>query len=230
MAVELPPVAQCAGIPLEYALCINAAEDNASASTEVERIAINVAGGVLGANAGGGGGGPAHAVSAIACLTALFHLMRSLHAHRHGGDLEPINAVLGCAIIVPSSCVRWLADDGDGDADVTAAAVAADAADELGAQRVLDMLVYTVNWMRESISAFVGQANAMIRKKVLLRIGALVRLERLVRAQLRCVPPAYQMPGVQVTANGRTAAAQAAQAATAAAEFKRPQGERVMVV
>lgn len=207
MAVELPPAGQSSDIALEYAFCINANEDNTSAGTEVERIAINVAGGVLSASRAG----TTNAVSSIACLTALFHLMRSLHAHRHAGDLEPINAVLGCAIIVPSCCVRWLADEDD-----------VGVVDGIGehAGRVLDMLVHTVNWMRETISAFVSQTNGLIRKKVLQRIGLLVRLERLVRAQLRCSPAAYQMPGGQLTVR---------QAVVAGAEFKKPLGEKTRI-
>lgn len=77
--------------------------------------------------------------------------MRILHFQRNKGNLESINALLGCAIFIPK---------------LQEANNIFDMYTEEQACKVLDILVYTVNWMRVSISAFVTQDDPMIRGKV----------------------------------------------------------------
>lgn len=76
--------------------------------------------------------------------------MRILHFQRNRGNLETINALLGCAIFIPKL----------GDENLF------DVYSDEQASQVLDVLYYTVNWMRVSISAFVTQDEPMIRRKV----------------------------------------------------------------
>lgn len=234
IALDLPAAAaERVGIPLALRYCVNRPDDNASCSEDVTRISVNVAGGVLAQlhdqqSAESATATAATATSSIVVLTSLFHLMRALYAHRSAGDLEPINAVLGCAIIVPR-CIDDAADDGAAAADD--AADAADAADpsavtlnvrdDFGTTRaplVVDMLAYTVNWMRETISAFVGQDVPMIREKVRLRVAAVVRLECLIRAQLVHGPVlGYRLPVCRFGESDRTADAMAATGTTTTA-------------
>lgn len=87
--------------------------------------------------------------------------MRVLHYHRHGGNLDSINAVLGFAILLPK-CFRV--------SSVAALdAMGCDIYEEFGelkGRKLMDCLYLTVNWLRESISGFVSQNDQMIRKKV----------------------------------------------------------------
>lgn len=76
--------------------------------------------------------------------------MRVLHFQRNKGNLESINALLGCAIFIPKL------------QDVNIF----DIYTEEQSLKVLDVLFYTVNWMRVTISAFVTQDDPMIRGKV----------------------------------------------------------------
>lgn len=77
--------------------------------------------------------------------------MRILHFQRNKGNLESINALLGCAIFVPKL-----------DRDVN---IFETYTDEQGV-KILDILFYTINWLRVCISAFVTQDDPMIRGKV----------------------------------------------------------------
>lgn len=77
--------------------------------------------------------------------------MRILHFQRNKGNLESINALLGCAIFIPKL------------QDVNIF----DTYSEEQSVKILEILIYTVNWMRVSISAFVTQDDPMIRGKVI---------------------------------------------------------------
>lgn len=83
-------------------------------------------------------------------LTSLFNLVRLLHYHRNKGNLESINALLGCAIFTPKSLDT----------------ISFDALPDEVAGKIVDIMFYTVNWMRVGISAFVTQDDPMIREKV----------------------------------------------------------------
>uniref|UniRef100_A0AAG5DH85 Fanconi anemia group D2 protein n=1 Tax=Anopheles atroparvus TaxID=41427 RepID=A0AAG5DH85_ANOAO len=146
------------GIQLTRKLCINTGEEQ-SANTEAATIALNIGGGVISYKS-------RH--SAITFLMPIFRLMRTLHAIRYEGTLESINALLGCAIVVPD--FYGLPEEEDRRFSV-------DTYDEGVCTQLLDIYFYLGNWFRECISAFVGQNDAVMRKKVLERLHELVTLE-----------------------------------------------------
>uniref|UniRef100_A0A8W7PHY3 Fanconi anemia group D2 protein n=1 Tax=Anopheles coluzzii TaxID=1518534 RepID=A0A8W7PHY3_ANOCL len=165
------------GILLARKLCINEAEEEA-ANTEAATIAVNVGGGVL------GHAGSRH--TAICYLAPIFRLMRSLHFVRYGGVLESINALLGCMVVVPEFY-------GVGEEEERRFSV--DTYDETTCTLLLDIYFHLSNWFRECVSAFVGQDDASIRKKVLERLPELVTLEhRLGRMLERMIADSEYIP------------------------------------
>lgn len=93
--------------------------------------------------------------SSIQVLSPLFNLVRSLHLQRYQGSLEQINALLGCAIVLPSFFDEPNSDAIFYDYDVEIQ------------KRILDIYFHCVNWMRETVSSFSTQQEPMIRSKVL---------------------------------------------------------------
>ncbi|XP_049295693.1 Fanconi anemia group D2 protein homolog [Anopheles funestus] len=166
-----------AGILLTRNLCINNTDEEA-ANTEAATIAVNVGGGVL------GGGGSRH--STISYLAPIFRLMRTLHFIRYGGVLESINALLGCTLVVPE--VYGVAEEEERRFSV-------DTYDETSCTLLLDIYFYLSNWFRECISAFVGQTDRVMRRKVLERLHELVTLEhRLGRMLERMISDSDYIP------------------------------------
>uniref|UniRef100_A0A182PS96 Fanconi anemia group D2 protein n=1 Tax=Anopheles epiroticus TaxID=199890 RepID=A0A182PS96_9DIPT len=165
------------GILLARKLCINDAEEEA-ANTEAATIAVNVGGGVL------GHAGSRH--TPISYLAPIFRLMRTLHFVRYGGVLESINALLGCMVVVPEFY-------GVGEEEERRFSV--DTYDETTCTLLLDIYFHLSNWFRECVSAFVGQEDAAIQKKVLDRLHELVTLEhRLGRMLERMVSDSEYIP------------------------------------
>ncbi|XP_058170795.1 Fanconi anemia group D2 protein [Anopheles ziemanni] len=146
------------GIRLDRKLCINTGEE-ATTNAEAATIALNVGGGVISFKS-------RHSV--ITFLMPIFRLMRTLHAIRYEGTLESINALLGCAIVVPD--FYGIPEEEDRRFTV-------DAFDEGLCTQLIDIYFYLGNWFRECISAFVGQKDAVMRRKVLERLHELVTLE-----------------------------------------------------
>ncbi|XP_067618049.1 Fanconi anemia group D2 protein homolog isoform X2 [Eurosta solidaginis] len=172
------------GINLTYQKCINTIEDTMDES-EVPPIAINIAELVLkpGTNSS----------TSILVLAPLFNLVRSLHLQRYQGSLEQINALLGCAIILPS-----FFDESNTDA------IFYDY-DEQVQKRILDIYFHCVNWMRETVSSFSTQQEEMIRCKVLQRLSDLINTEDKVRLLLDKAPADYIPPQAQfITSNAVT--------------------------
>lgn len=92
-------------------------------------------------------------LSSISLLPPIFNLLRNLQFHR-SGNLIPINALLGCAIVLPK-CVN-----SPSEMDIF------DDYDAARAKKILDVNYHTINWMRETIGAFVTQDDRKTRRKV----------------------------------------------------------------
>ncbi|XP_052890137.1 Fanconi anemia group D2 protein homolog [Anopheles moucheti] len=166
-----------AGILLTRKLCINDTDEEA-ANTEAATIAVNVGGGVL------VHGGNRH--SSITYLAPIFRLMRILHFIRYGGVLESINALLGCTLVVPE--IYAVVEEEERRFSI-------DTYDETSCTLLLDIYFYLSNWFRECISAFVGQTDQVMRRKVLERLHELVTLEhRLGRMLERMIADSEYMP------------------------------------
>ncbi|XP_050089785.1 Fanconi anemia group D2 protein homolog [Anopheles aquasalis] len=153
-------------IRLARQLCINRVDEE-DANVEAQSIAVNVAGVVLAHQS-------RHTVSTY--LAPIFRLMRTLHAVRYDGSLVSINALLGCAIVVPS----FYGDIGEEERRFSI-----DSYDETLCTQLLDVYFCLGNWFRECIGAFVGhQQDATIRRKVIARLQELVKLEHHLRRML----------------------------------------------
>lgn len=91
----------------------------------------------------------------VTVLPSMFNLVRTLHFLRYGGNLESINALLGCAVIIPKLPASIA------DFDIF------EEYDDSTARNILNVYFYLINWFRETISAFASQDQQMIRKKVM---------------------------------------------------------------
>lgn len=101
---------------------------------------------------------------------------------RYEGSLEIINALLGCAIILPS-----FFDDENVDA------IFFDY-DEEKQKKILDIYFHCVNWIRETVSSFATQREPMIRQKVLQRLADLISIEDRIRQLMLKAPSDYIPP------------------------------------
>ncbi|XP_053945249.1 Fanconi anemia group D2 protein homolog [Anastrepha ludens] len=181
------------GINLSYQKCINTAEDTENIEeSEVPSIAINIAELVLKPGS--------VSSSSILVLAPLFNLVRSLHLQRYQGSLEQINALLGCAIILPSFFDESNTDSIFYDYD------------EQLQKRILDIYFHCVNWMRETVSSFSTQHEEMIRRKVLHRLSELIATEDKVRLLLDKAPADYIPPQAQFITSNSAVSSESAEA------------------
>ncbi|XP_039954173.1 Fanconi anemia group D2 protein [Bactrocera neohumeralis] len=171
------------GIELTYQKCINTIDDTANMEeSEIPSIAINIAELVLKPGS--------VSSSSIVVLAPLFNLVRSLHFQRYQGSLEQINALLGCAIVLPT-----FFDESNSDAIFYNY-------DEQLQKLILDIYFHCVNWMRETVSSFSTQQEPMIRSKVLHRLSELIATEDKLRLLLDKAPAGYLPPQAQfITSN-----------------------------
>lgn len=83
-------------------------------------------------------------------LAPHFRLLRILHYRQNDGNLDGIDALLGCPIIMPNIDIEDLDSD--------------------HAKQVADCLFHGINWFREVLSAFIAQKNRSLRNKVVQRL------------------------------------------------------------
>lgn len=137
------------GFDLCYYDCINQAEENQNDEEAVLAVAVNVSAILTNPK--------------IVSMFAQFSLLKNLIIRRYGCDLEPINALLGAALVVPKNFNK---------------------VEKLTAESpkvALNINVLVANWYRELINAFAASEHQMIRKKVLLRLIRLIEIESNVR-------------------------------------------------
>uniref|UniRef100_A0A1B0FNR3 Fanconi anemia group D2 protein n=1 Tax=Glossina morsitans morsitans TaxID=37546 RepID=A0A1B0FNR3_GLOMM len=166
------------GINLCYMKCINDTTTN-SEQSELPKLAINIGELVLKPRN--------EASSSILVLPPLFNLVRVLQMQRYEGSLDLINALLGCAIILPD-----FFDDPDLDSIFNDY-------DEQLQKKILDIYFHCVNWMRETVSSFATQRDAMIRTKVLQRLVEIMKIENKIHEMLVKAPMDYTPPQCQFT-------------------------------
>ncbi|XP_017048859.1 Fanconi anemia group D2 protein [Drosophila ficusphila] len=172
------------GIKLEYQLNINELDDtNANTESDVLSIGINISKLVLAPKA--------KACDSIFVLAPLFNYVRVLYKHRHHDSLENINALLGCAIVLPS----FFEDENF-----------LSIFDNFQSEQQKDILsiyFHTVNWMRVSISAFASQQHPATRRRVLSRLGELIRIEQRIKPLLARAPSDFVAPPCQFLTNAK---------------------------
>ncbi|XP_017119014.1 Fanconi anemia group D2 protein [Drosophila elegans] len=189
------------GIKLEYQMNINELDDsNVNTESDVLSIGINISKLVLSPKA--------KACDSIYVLAPLFNCVRVLYKHRHHDSLENINALLGCAIVLPSFF----------EADNYLAIFDNFATDQQ--KDILSIYFHTVNWMRVSISAFASQRDPPTRRRVLARLGELIRIEQRIKPLLARAPSDFVAPPYQFLTNAKHSAMnQKRQGAKAAARL-----------
>lgn len=122
-------------------------------------------------------------------LAPLFNLVSVLHNQRYQYSLEVINALLGCAIILPSSFD-----------DPNFVAIFDNYEEDLQ-KKILDIYFHTINWMRATICAFASQKHGATRKRVLLRLAELICIEQRLKLLLAHAPVGYMPPANQFLNN-----------------------------
>ncbi|KAH8381489.1 hypothetical protein KR093_006396 [Drosophila rubida] len=176
------------GIELEYQKNINELDEtNVNTESEVLSIGINISELVLSPNN--------NACDSIYVLAPLFNLVSVLHNQRYQCSLEVVNALLGCAIILPS-----FFDDANYMAIF-------DNYDEELQKQILHIYFHTVNWIRVTICAFASQKHDATRKRVLMRLGDLICIEQRLKLLLTHAPVGFVPAPCQFLNNPKQAAA-----------------------
>lgn len=150
------------GFSLKYFDCINQPEENQNDEEGVMTVAVNLCS-YLNTNK-------------IQTIYAHFNLLQNLILRRYDCDLQPIDALLGCALVLPKHF-----DDPE-------------KLMEEHAKFALDIYFYSVNWYRQVISAFVNSSRPSIRKKVLIRLLRLIELEFKLKNLLKKIKGNYKPP------------------------------------
>ncbi|KAM8706214.1 hypothetical protein ACLKA7_010484 [Drosophila subpalustris] len=166
------------GIQLEYQKNINELDEtNVNTESEVLSIGINVSELVLAPNS--------DASCSIFVLAPLFNLVSVLHNQRYQYSLEVINALLGCAIILPSffDDANYVAIFDNYDEDLQ--------------KQILNIYFHTVNWIRVTICAFASQKHGATRKRVLMRLADLICIEQRLKLLLSHAPVGFVPPPCQ---------------------------------
>uniref|UniRef100_A0A3Q2QE73 FA complementation group D2 n=1 Tax=Fundulus heteroclitus TaxID=8078 RepID=A0A3Q2QE73_FUNHE len=106
------------------------------------------------------------------CLSPFFRLLRLCEEKRHQGDLEEIDALLGCPLILTNMD-------------------AVDKVESLSkAERELlcTLLFHTINWFREVVNAFCKQEETEMKMKVMTRLQNITFLQKLLERALAGTP------------------------------------------
>ncbi|XP_073707909.1 Fanconi anemia group D2 protein [Garra rufa] len=111
------------------------------------------------------------------CLSPFFRLLRLCEEVQHQGDLEEIDALLGCPLILT-------------DMEVMEKVESLSKAER---EFLCSLLFYTINWFREVVNAFCKQNDPEMKMKVVTRIQNITYLQSLLQTCL-AVTPGYTPP------------------------------------
>ncbi|XP_029288541.1 Fanconi anemia group D2 protein [Cottoperca gobio] len=106
------------------------------------------------------------------CLSPFFRLLRLCEEKQHQGDLEEIDALLGCPLILT-------------DMDVLEKMESLSKAER---EFLCTLLFHTINWFREVINAFCGQKETEMKMKVMTRLQNITYLQTLLERALAGTP------------------------------------------
>lgn len=106
------------------------------------------------------------------CLFSFFRLLRLCEEVQHDGDLEEIDALLGCALILT-------------DMEVVEKVESLSRTER---EFLCSLLFYTINWFREVVNAFCKQKDAEMKMKVVTRIQNITYLQSLLQTCLGATP------------------------------------------
>ncbi|KPP77782.1 Fanconi anemia group D2 protein-like, partial [Scleropages formosus] len=114
------------------------------------------------------------------CLASFFRLLRLCEENQHKGDLEEIDALLGCPIMLT-------------DLDVVEKVESLSKPER---EFLCSLLFYTINWFREVVNAFCHQKDPEMKMKVVTRLQNITYLQTVLeRALAGFVPPPANFDG-----------------------------------
>ncbi|KAI3370125.1 hypothetical protein L3Q82_024917 [Scortum barcoo] len=106
------------------------------------------------------------------CLSPFFRLLRLCEEKQHEGDLEEIDALLGCPLILT-------------DMDVVEKI---DSMSKAEREFLCTLLFHTINWFREVINAFCKEKDIEMKMKVMTRLQNITYLQTLLERALAGAP------------------------------------------
>ncbi|XP_073324559.1 Fanconi anemia group D2 protein [Pagrus major] len=106
------------------------------------------------------------------CLSPFFRLLRLCEEKQHAGDLEEIDGLLGCPLILM-------------DMDVVEKMESLSKAER---EFLCSLLFHTINWFREVINAFCTQKELEMKMKVMTRLQNITYLQTLLEKALAATP------------------------------------------
>ncbi|KAJ8258595.1 hypothetical protein COCON_G00176070 [Conger conger] len=106
------------------------------------------------------------------CLASFFRLLRLSEEQQHQGDLEEIDALLGCPLILL-------------DMDVVEKAESLSRSER---EFLCSLLFNTINWFREVVNAFCRQKDPEMKMKVLTRLQNITYLQTVLERSLAATP------------------------------------------
>ncbi|XP_003701839.3 fancd2 [Megachile rotundata] len=105
-----------------------------------------------------------------AIVPILFKLLRTCCIRlSENGNLEAIDSLLGCAILMPEHF-------------------------DIAENHIMDLVICCINWFREIINGFVTQKDPLLRKQVLQRLNNLIDLQNELRMMFTLCDTKYQPP------------------------------------
>ncbi|XP_053725333.1 Fanconi anemia group D2 protein isoform X2 [Synchiropus splendidus] len=106
------------------------------------------------------------------CLSPFFRLLRLCEEKQHQGDLEEIDALLGCPLILMDmDVVDKMESLSKSEREFTCA-----------------LLFHTINWFREVVNAFCRQKETEMKMKVITRLQNITYLQTLLEKALLGIP------------------------------------------
>ncbi|XP_005941174.2 Fanconi anemia group D2 protein [Haplochromis burtoni] len=114
----------------------------------------------------------AHKRVSSLCLSPFFRLLRLCVEKRHQGDLEEIDGLLGCPLILT-------------DMDVVEKVESLSKAER---EFLCTLLFHTINWFREVVNAFCTQKDTDMKMRVLTRLQNITYLQTLLERALAGTP------------------------------------------
>nr|XP_020463403.1 Fanconi anemia group D2 protein [Monopterus albus] len=119
------------------------------------------------------------------CLSPFFRLLRMCEEKQHQGDLEEIDALLGCPLILI-------------DMDIVEKTESLSKPER---EFLCTLLFHTINWFREVINAFCKQTEIEMKMKVITRLQNITYLQTLLEKALAATP-GYVPPLANFDGNG----------------------------
>ncbi|XP_062853926.1 Fanconi anemia group D2 protein isoform X2 [Trichomycterus rosablanca] len=138
------------------------------------------------------------------CLASFFRLLRLCEEKQHEGDLEEIDALLGCPLILTDMGVVEKVDS----------------LSKSEREFLCSLLFYTINWFREVVNAFCKLKDPELKVKVITRIQNITYLQTLLETCL-AASPGYTPPLANFDYDSTEVTAPATSAATAAKKAKK---------